>query len=62
MNLEEARNNIGRVVIYTPFKGCSFRDLERGVITSVNDKYVFVRYGNELISKSTRPEDLHFEL
>lgn len=58
MTLEEAKNNIGRWVVYTPFKGCPDNQKEVGVITSVNDTYVFVRYGNELHSKATRPEDL----
>lgn len=58
MTLEEARKNIGRYVTYTPFKGCSKDQLELGVITSVNERYVFVRYGNEINSKATRPEDL----
>lgn len=60
MTLEEARNNIGRYVVYTPFEGCSDNQKELGVITSVNDTYVFVRYGDELHSKATRPEDLKF--
>ena len=60
MTLEEARNNIGRYVVYTPFKGCSESQKELGVITSVNDTYVFVRYGDELHSKATRSEDLKF--
>lgn len=58
MTLEEARNNIGKYVIYTPFGNCTQNQKELGVITSVNDNYVFVRYGNELNSKATRAEDL----
>lgn len=58
MTLEEARKNIGRYVTYIPFKGCSKDQLELGVITSVNERFVFVRYGNEINSKATRPEDL----
>jgi len=60
MTLEEARNNIGRYVTYIPFAYCDKSQYEFGVITSVNDRYVFVRYGNELHSKATRPEDLKF--
>ena len=60
MTLEEARNNIGRYVVYIPFNGCSDNQKELGVITSVNDTYVFVRYGDDLHSKATRPEDLKF--
>lgn len=58
MTLEEARNHIGDSVIYTPFEGCDASELEFGTITSVNDSYVFVRYGNDTISKATRPSDL----
>ena len=58
MTLEEARKNIGRYVVYTPFKGCDASQKEMGIITSVNDRYVFVRYGNDINSKATRPEDL----
>ena len=58
MTLEEARNRIGEMVVYTPFEGCSKDQLEIGYITSVNDKYVFVRYGSRQNSQATRPEDL----
>lgn len=60
MTLEEAKNNIGRYVTYIPFQGCSKDQHELGVITSVNETYVFVRYGNDINSKATRPEDLKF--
>ena len=60
MTLEEAKNNIGRYVTYTPFQGCSKNQYELGVITGVNETYVFVRYGNDINSKATRPEDLKF--
>jgi ribosomal protein L35AE/L33A len=58
MTLQEARENIGRSVVYKPFEGCSKSQIEYGVITSVNDRYVFVRYGNELQSKATGAENL----
>ena len=58
MTTEECRNNIGRIVTYIPFQGCDKSLLETGVITSVNDKNVFVRYGSDINSKATRPEDL----
>jgi hypothetical protein len=32
--------------------------IERGLITSVNDAYVFVRYVGRQYSAATRPEDL----
>ncbi len=58
MTLQEAKNNIGRCVVYMPFYGCSKDQYELGVITSVNENYVFVRYSNEINSKATKPEDL----
>lgn len=60
MTLEEARSNIGKKVIYTPFKDCSYKDKEEGIITSVNKVNVFVRYGSDVNSKATNPEDLSF--
>jgi hypothetical protein len=47
--------DIGRSVVYTPYEGAKTED---GVITGVNDQYVFVRYGADKGSKATRPEDL----
>lgn len=61
MTLQEASQSIGRKVIYTPFENCDNKYLEYGVITSTNDKYVFIRYGNDVNSKSTRAEDLKFD-
>jgi len=62
MTLEEA--HVGRRVVYTPFKGCSPSSLERGVISSKNDMFVFVRYNKKgsssTQSKATRPEDLKY--
>ena len=58
MKLEEAET--GRAVIYTPYKDCPLDALEEGIITSKNDKYVFVRYGRNYHSKATRPEDLEY--
>tara|TARA_R110002020_G_scaffold441478_1_gene652242 strand:+ start:2207 stop:2392 length:186 start_codon:yes stop_codon:yes gene_type:complete len=58
MTLKEASNSIGRNVIYTPFKGCDNSLLEYGVITEVNDSYVFVRYGSNVNAQSTYPQDL----
>lgn len=51
MKLEEAE--LDRKVIFTPTK-------EEGVITSKNDIYVFVRYGNSTYGIATRPEDLSY--
>lgn len=50
----------GRKVVYTPYGGCANYEKEEGVITSKNDKYVFVRYGNDVNSKATRPEDIEY--
>lgn len=58
MTLQECKENIGKSVTYTPFEGCDKKLLEYGVITSVNEKNVFVRYGRDLHSKATCPEDI----
>jgi hypothetical protein len=54
MTRDEAKTNIGRLVVYRPFPDV----YEEGVITSVGDYYVFVRYGSQQTSAATRPEDL----
>jgi len=54
MTLDECRGNIGAGVVYTPTHG----DREDGVITSVGDRYVFVRYRGDQHSKATSPDDL----
>ncbi len=56
MNIKQAKENIGRKVIYK-----SYGKMETGVITSVNDKFVFVRYGTDINSKATNPKDLDLE-
>ena len=58
MTLEDCKNNIGRSVLYIPFEGCDSSLYESGIITSVNSKYCFVRYGSDINSKATKPEDL----
>lgn len=58
MTIEEAKE--GRQVTYIPFEGCDPSLLEYGVITSVNEKFVFVRYGSDVNSKATNPEDLKY--
>jgi len=62
MTLEEAADGIGRYVIYVPFQGCNPKIHERGVISSVNDKYVFVKYSLGDTAAATDPKDLHFEV
>ena len=54
MTLDEARASIGLLVVYRR-KG---QPLDQGVITSVNDHYVFVRYGSQVGSAATNPADL----
>ena len=49
MTLDEARSLIGNAVVYRPLGG----PVEQGVITSVNDYFVFVRYGADTHSKAT---------
>jgi hypothetical protein len=54
MRLEEARDHIDDGVVYLSGTDRA----EDGVITSVNDRYVFVRYRGWGGSKATSPEDL----
>lgn len=60
MTLEEARVNVGRTVVYWPIP-TEPPSLEVGVITSVNDTFVFVRYGADVGSKAAMPDDLQLE-
>lgn len=54
MTINEAKANIGvKVERRTGI-------LEQGVITSVNDTYVFVRYKGDEHSKATYPDELNF--
>lgn len=53
MTLDEARAHIGNKVVYR-HAGVP----EEGVVTSVNDHYVFVRYGGNVGSQATRADDL----
>lgn len=53
MTLEEARENIGELVVYD-----SGHHREDGIITSVNDTFVFVRYGIAQNGKATLPQQL----
>ena len=54
MTLDEARASIGLLVVYRRKN----QPLDQGVITSVNDRYVFVRYGSQVGSAATSPADL----
>lgn len=59
MSIEDAADNIGRVVVY---RGHSFGNQsgQQGIITSVNATYVFVRYAGNQTSQATRPQDIEF--
>jgi len=59
MDLDDARNGVGRTVIYSPFAEPDIDD-ETGVITSVSDRYAFVAYGGQQQAKATNPGDLRF--
>jgi hypothetical protein len=58
--IEPADDDIGRLVIYHG-RSPRHRDHgERGVITSFNDRFVFVRYGTDAHSKATERRDLEW--
>jgi hypothetical protein len=54
MTLNEARAHAGERVLYSTYPG----EADDGVIDSVNDTHVLVRYGRDLTAKATRPECL----
>lgn len=54
MTLEEAQSNVGALVDYVQLYGAS----ERGRITEVRDRLVFVLYFGDRTAKATSPEDL----
>lgn len=58
MTLDEARKNLGKKVIYRPYKFCNSELYEYGKITSVVGRLVFVLYEGDFNSKATSPEDL----
>ncbi len=55
--IEPVEADLGRKVVYHSAGG---EVTEEGVITSFNDYFVFVRYGNERLSKATRRERLYW--
>lgn len=57
---EEATANIGRKVVYTPYRG----NVEEGVITGVSGggTWIFVRFGADVHAKATAPNALDFAL
>lgn len=54
--INPTNKDIGRAVVYRPRHGMP----EDGVITAFNDTYVFVRYGEQSLAKSTMRQDLHW--
>lgn len=65
ITLEQAREGIGRKVIYrseAQRRGRDTRPADEGVITSVGLEHVMVRYPYSETSAATRPEDLEFSL
>ena len=60
LTLETAREGIGQGVVYQPPGYPEGREV--GVITSVGDRVVFVRYGADRGSKATSPNDLVWEM
>lgn len=55
MTLVEARAHIGNKVVYRASHVKRTEPGEEGVITSVNDRFVFVRYGPDTTAKATHP-------
>ena len=57
-------DDLGRTVLYTP-SAVSFPHhmifQERGVVTSWNETYIFVRYGANQHSNATSPRDLEWD-
>ena len=51
-------HDIGRAVIYT---GSHLKGVERGVITSFTDYFVFVRFGTQTTSQGCRRENLKWD-
>jgi hypothetical protein len=52
MTISEAREHVDREVAYRPFADVL---PERGVITSVDEHWVHVRYGSNSYSEKTEP-------
>lgn len=58
MTPAEAAGAVGRAVLYRPRGERSDDRVEQGVITSVNERWAFVRYGADVGSRATDPADL----
>ena len=51
----------GQGVTYVPYHAhgdINHKDCEKGVVTSTNHKYVFVRFGNQISSQACLPDQL----
>lgn len=56
--IEPTESDVGRRVVYRPrFAGAVS---EEGVVTSFNERYVFVRYGTQSTSAATLREELEW--
>jgi hypothetical protein len=60
VTLTEAREHIGAGVVYRPLPNAPWSPTEDGTITSVNERWVFVRYAGDTNSKATDPAHLTF--
>lgn len=58
--IDPEQKDIGRKAIYRERSGFRIGVVEEGVITSYNDYFVFVRYGNDTHAKATRRGDLEW--
>jgi hypothetical protein len=59
--IEPSEHDVGRPVIYwPPFPGYLNGKGERGIITSFNEHFVFVRYRDDHFSKATLRNDLEW--
>ena len=57
MPINPTSDDIGRTVIYRPYKGAT---PEQGIITSFTPAFVFVRYGAAAHSQPTDSADLEW--
>lgn len=57
VTIEDARLNVGAGVVYRPYPGAQAED---GDITTVTDRYVFVRFVGDRTSKAVAPELLEW--